>query len=107
MNEVLEKLIELIKDSFSNSLDQKAMLIKKEFDLEIQRIATSAYNAGVADGIKKEADRCAKPIVREFFDVSGDMKTKPGIHGKLYSVDGLLWYSTPQTAQASYERQSK
>ena len=100
----IDELVKNIMDEFNNSLDYKVLLIKDHFKFELQRMATTAYNLGETDGIKKEADRCAKPIVREFFDVSGGMKTKQGLHGILYSVEGLIWYSTPETAQAYHDK---
>ena len=103
----IDELTKLIIISFSTSLNQKGTLIEQEFELEIKRIARFAYTIGVEAGRKEEADR-----IKEYGDKFSTgpettMKTKPGIHGTLYSVDGLLWYSTPKTAQASYERQSK
>ena len=102
----IDELVKNIVDEFNNSLDCKVLLIKDHFKFELQRMATTAYNLGETNGIKKEAGKYAKPIDREFFTKNA-MRTKEGLHGTLYSVDGLLWYSTPKTAQASYERQSK
>lgn len=53
----IDHLTDVIINSFSDSLDLKVNLIKREFKLEIERIKESAYNAGVVDGITKEADR--------------------------------------------------
>ena len=99
----IDELVKNIVDEFNNSLDYKVLLIKDHFKFELQRMATTAYNLGETDGIKKEADRRTKPIDREFFTKNA-MRTKEGLHGTLYSQDGLVWFSTPKTAQASYDK---
>ena len=106
MNAV-DQLAELIIGSINDTIDERDAILKGMIRLEILRIQTSAFNAGKIAGRKEEIDTIKAYADKFSTGPETTMKTKPGIHGTLYSVDGLLWYSTPKTAQASYERQSK
>ena len=42
--------------------------------------------------------------IKQAFQNETTMKTKQGNGGLLYSVDSLIWFSTPETAQASHDK---